>query len=510
MAQSNTRRTLVFVSILIASLCVIFSAGASANRSATQDPSRLPALLKDRHATLNPRTLPREGAIDYLKDQGTSDSGKGMVQAEATFNLWQEQAKIRASDGAKFDYLGSVVAVKGDTAFVSSNEAVYVFVKEDGAWQQRQRLVQPGGAVRGNGFGSGMSIGGDFAVIGAPGTSVNGMSLVGAAYVYERFLDNWYLVKILTASDGKAGDEFGVAGSIDGETIVEGILGVNRLVAPIYVQGAAYVFVKNGADWTQQQKLTASDGNSKDGFGYSVGISGDTVIVGAVSISTLHFNQGAAYVYVRTGTTWNQQQILSASDGAERDRFGISVAISGDTAVVGNVEFNFQSPPTRKAAYIFVRNAGVWTEQQRLVSPDGPAGGDFGNEVGISSDTVIVGSPGYSQAFYGDKRGAAYIFRRVSSGWTSEKTLVSSDGTTTDCFACAVSLSGDTALVGAPIYTVGTNYNQGQAYVFLRSPDTDGDGLPDDWERNGVTFDGVFIDLPRMGQLETQGHLRAC
>ena len=136
----------------------------------------------------------------------------------------------------------------------------------------------------------------------------------------------------LTASDGAPTEDFGVSVAISGDTAIVGgpraNIGANRS------QGAAYIFVRNGATWTEQQKLTASDGTEDDFFGESVAISGDTAIIGA------HGNEGAAYIFVRSGATWTKQQKLTGSnDRAALQDFGFSVAISGDTVIVGQLDY---------------------------------------------------------------------------------------------------------------------------------------------------------------------------
>ncbi|MSQ08671.1 MAG: hypothetical protein EXR44_05165, partial [Dehalococcoidia bacterium] len=189
--------------------------------------------------------------------------------------------------------------------------------------------------------------------------------------------------------------------------------------------------------WTQQQKLTASDGAANDFFGYSVAVSGDTAVVGAWGDDSA---KGSAYVFTRSGSTWTQQQKLTASDGAAIDYFGYSVAVSGDTAVVGA----YGDDSYKGSAYVFTRSGSTWTQQQKLTASDGAANDYFGGSVAVSGDTAVVGA-------YGDdsEKGSAYVFTRSGSTWTQQQKLTASDGAANDFFGWSVAVSGDTAVVGA-------------------------------------------------------------
>jgi hypothetical protein len=171
--------------------------------------------------------------------------------------------------------------------------------------------------------------------------------------------------------------------------------------------GSAYVFARSGGVWTQQQKLVPLDGAADDGFGVSVAISGDTAIVGAFEDDDAGTESGSAYVFVRIGGLWTEQQKLVASDGLADDRFGISVAMSSDTAIVGADEWEFGGSTEPGSAYVFVRSGGLWTEQRKLVAADGAAGDCFGTRVAISGDTAIVGA--YYDDDAGSSSGSAYV-----------------------------------------------------------------------------------------------------
>ena len=231
-------------------------------------------------------------------------------------------------------------------------------------------------------------------------------------------------------------------------------VGAGRLVRtlPLVVLLAALAAAANPT-WTEQQELAASDGFVGDQFGWSVSVSGDTAVIGAVSKNNA---QGAAYVLVRSGGAWTQQQELTAFDGAADDYFGFSASVSGDTAVIGAWNKTINSQSGQGAAYVFVRSGGVWTRQQELTASDGAWDDAFGYSVSVSGDTAVIGAPG---------NGAAYVFVRSGGTWSKQQELTASDETAGDYFGYSVSVSGGTALIGASA----KNTNQGAAYVFVQS-----------------------------------------
>ena len=229
------------------------------------------------------------------------------------------------------------------------------------------------------------------------------LRVVTAGARYPVVIDpTWSEQQKLTASDAAWNDDFGTSVALSGDTAVVG--------APFdddagSASGSAYVFVRSGTRWSQQQKLTASDAAPNDDFGLAVALSGDTAVVGAIGDDDAGRDSGAAYVFVRSGTRWSQQQKLTASDAASNDLFGISVAVSGDTAVVGAYADD-DAGGDSGAAYVFVRSGTRWSEQQKLTASDAAAGIRFGNSVAVSGDTAVVGA-------YADD--SAYVFVRPSA-----------------------------------------------------------------------------------------------
>ena len=290
-------------------------------------------------------------------------------------------------------------------------------------------------------FGLSVSLSGDTAVVGAWNDGA------GSAYVFVRSKTTWTEQAKLTASDGAAFDRFGRAVAIDGDTAVVGASW----------DGSAYVFVRSGATWAEQAKLVASDA-AGDHFGNSVSLSGDTAVVGAPHDDDAGSESGSAYVFVRSGTTWTEEAKLTASDAAAGDWFGFSVSLSGDTAVVGAWRDD-DARTDSGSAYVFVRSGRGWAEKAKLVASDPAFGDSFGTSVSLSGDTAVVGAPHDGGA------GSAYVFVRSGTAWAEKAKLVASDGATGDSFGWSVSLSGDTAVVGAP-HDGDAGFESGSAYVF--------------------------------------------
>ncbi len=387
------------------------------------------------------------------------------------------KAKLLASDGADADHFGYSVAISGNTAIVGArydddsglgSGSAYVFVRDPatGIWTEQQKLLASDGAGA-DYFGYAVSISGDSAIVAAYNDDDNG-SNSGSAYVFVRDASGvWSEQQKLLASDGLVADYFGEDVSISGETIIVGAFynddnGNNS--------GSAYIFVRDASGiWSEQQKLLAADAAANDRFGKSVSLNGNTAVVGADGVDVSGESSGAAYVFVRdTGTgIWSEQQKLLAADGAAYDSFSEEVSVSGDTVIVG-AHADDDNGYDSGAAYVFVRDAsGVWREQQKLLASDNMTGDQFGISVSISGDRAIVGA--YTDGDNGYASGSAYVFVRdpATGIWTEQK-LLANIGQSRDYFGYSVSISGDMVIVG--VY--GDNDNgtdAGAAYFYTEA-----------------------------------------
>lgn len=382
---------------------------------------------------------------------GAPNQGSKGAQAGATYvfvgsgGTWAQHQKLTASDAAPGDFFGYSVAIYGSTAIVgaagksSNTGAAYVFVSSGGTWSQHQKLTASDG-VPGDAFGNSVALNGSTAVIGAPKNSGK-----GAAYVFISSAGTWTQRAKLTAADAAANDWFGFSVAIYGSTAVVGAIDKNSGT------GAAYVFVPTPSapqSWSQQQKLTASDGGPQDGFGYSVALYGTTALIGALGHDS---DTGAVYVFNQSGSTWSQTGELTAVSA-----FGASVAIYGSTAVVGAPDSNSDTG----TAYVFVSNGTGWSVQAQLTASDATAHAFFGGSVAIYGSTVVIGASNASS-----ERGAAYVFVRSGTTWTQQAELIASDAAYFDGFGTSVAISGSTAVIGAP----DKFSNSGAAYVFTQS-----------------------------------------
>lgn len=449
-----------------------------------------------------------------------------------------QEAKLQSASIGTGDFLGYRVAISGDTAVVaafsedsaargingdetdnsaSSAGAVFVFVREGDQWTQ-QAYLKASNADQSDSFGLGLDIDGNTIVVGAPyersksqrvnqGQQDNSGSTVGAAYVFQRSGKRWRQVAYLKASNAESGDEFGSAVSVSGNVILVGAPGEDSFSRTVNEgadqngangSGAAYVFRKRGARWVQEAYLKAENGSTSDQFGYTVDLVGETAVIGAPGEDSdangINGNSGdnsapgagAAYVFNRTNRIWAQSDYLKAHNSDEDDRFGFSVAIGGDTIVVGaDLEssnetginptgFN-NSAPQAGAAYVFVRAFHTWRQQAYLKAPNTDADDRFGLGVGVSEngDTVAVGAwkessdstevGGSTANNNAPESGAIYVYHRQNAIWYFQKYLKSSDSSSGDRLGWSTGVSSDTVLGGA---SAADGSLRGAAYVF--------------------------------------------
>ena len=276
---------------------------------------------------------------------------------------------------------------------------------------------------------------------------------------------NWLQQAKLTASDGAMNDNFGAPNSIDGEYAIISATGDDDKGTD---SGSAYIFKRSGSAWSEQAKLTASDGASFDVFGSSVSINVDRVIIGAYADDDNGFYAGSAYFFKNSGTTWFEEAKILASDGAIGDWFGASVSISGEYAIVG-APLDDDKGADSGSVYIFKRNGNQWTEQAKLTALDGAAGDYFGFGVCLDGEYAVIGA--YNDDDNGADSGSAYIFKRSGTSWAQEAKVTASDGANDDWFGLGVSISGDYVVVGA-YQNDDSGSDSGSAYIFKRSGTT--------------------------------------
>ena len=321
------------------------------------------------------------------------------AQGVITIDPFVQQAEFTASDGATQQYFGSSVAISGTTVVVGSPHAwlgsqlnqtgaVYVFNESTSGWANLTQIAKLTADDNQNPdsnpeFGASVSISGNTIVVGSPMASEDGILNEGVAFVFVEPASGWTNMTQtakLKISDEYVSSQFGSSVSVSGNTVVVGAewgwVGTNE-------PGTAYVFVEPGSGWvdmTESAKLDASDGVSGDEFGIAVSINGDTILVGLPDATVgSNSQQGAAYVFTGSGAAWAQTAKLTASDGMTNNLFGISVSISGNTAVIGSPQTNSVAAPAGNgAAYVFTGSGAAWTQSAKLTASDGAAGDDFG------------------------------------------------------------------------------------------------------------------------------------
>jgi hypothetical protein len=336
----------------------------------------------------------------------------------------------------------------------------------------QQRLAVSAGDTVGD-LGYAVAVSGDTAVVGAPSSaSAEATGTPGAAYVFTRSGATWTQAQQLTAGDATADAGFGCSVAMSGDTILVGAM--FAAVGSHQYQGAVYVFTRSGGTWRQTQKLTTSDGFDGSHFGFSVALDGDTALVGAETQpgedGVKPLGPAAVYVFTRSGGTWSQQQVLADGAGGVEawTRYGYSVALDGDTAVVSESRRTVGGTAQQGALHVYTRSAGVWSRQQLLVQSDGASNDMFGGmSIALQGDMIMSGA---LCAIDGKSRqGAVYVFTRAGSTWTQQQKFTSSDGAAEDDFGSALALDGDRALIAAPhLRSAITGANPGSVYVFTK------------------------------------------
>ena len=434
--------------------------------------------------------------IDVTAEDGSTTQTYSIDITRTSAAAFAQNAYLKASDAQTSDIFSSSVAISGDTLVVAAayedssstggesdnsvenSGAVYIFTRSAGTWTQQAFLKAPN-AETNDRFGASVAIDGDTLVISATlessstmgGESNNSVFGSGAVYVFTRSAGAWTQEAFLKASNAGESDFFGHSVAISGDTLVAGAILEDSVVTD---SGAVYVFTRSAGVWTQQDFLKASDAGDAEYFGHSVSLDGDTLAVGANRAD----DEGAAYVFTRSVGVWSEQKKLKASNPQLNSRyfFGNSIAINGDTIVVGSKGEGSSATSSGAitldslksgAAYVFIRDAGNWTEQALLKASTVDADDSFGTSVAIDGDTILVGAVGEDSSSVGDQTdnsanaaGAAYVFSRSAGTWTQQAFLKASNAETNDQFGSSVAISGDILIVGAAGEASSTSGNE--------------------------------------------------
>ncbi len=402
------------------------------------------------------------------------DPGDSTIDEYQHFQI--DPSKLTAADGLRGDEFGYSVAVDGNTAVVGAYQdddatngddsgSAYVFTRDpdSGMWGQVAKLTASDGAENDE-FGYSVAVDGVTIVVGARGDGGN----TGAVYVFTKpgTDDGWKdwddpnkvnkasLTSKLIAYQGAADDEFGISVAVDGNTILVGAPGNQNTVGGTDVStGAAYIFTKFSGVWgnapvsgnhrVETAKLIAYQGAADDEFGISVAVDGHTAVIGARQDDDSGDQSGSAYLFTKVSGVWSQKVKLIASDGAANDEFGISVAVDGDTVVIGAPQDDTRSG----SAYVFTKVFGAWSQKAKLIASDGAADDEFGYSVALDGDTVVVGA--YRDDDNGDLSGSAYVFIRNSNVWSQKAKLTGPSRGKGDWLGHSVAVVGNIVIAGA-------------------------------------------------------------
>jgi hypothetical protein len=479
LSRANTMKILRTALYCIALSCAVaFSLPLTAEQL---DPAPTPeqakraaeveALINARRAAMREELEKRRAAQEANEKQEAAVDPAIQAQIDAAQKARDRQISLQIHDE-----FGAAVSIHGDTALVGATlDAVddrkgqgsaYVYARKGERWLRQARLLaQDGGAS--DYFGESVAIFGDTALIGAS----KGNGKRGCAYVFKMKNGQWRQEAKLIASDGMVDDSFGASVALFGDTALVGAwlddvgTGVD--------QGSVYVFQREGKTWLFQEKLAASKDMMHSAFGFSVSLSGNTALIGRrLDTDSRNLSQISAYVFQRSGRHWVEQAKLAPSH-ATPNQGAVTVAIDGDFAVLGARQHGIGNQQNQGAAYVFQRRGNTWTEQATLRASDGAQGDQFGSTVAVSGRSILVGAP-----MHGGVKGSAYLFALANEAsgkllgqdgqrWAQRAKLVAQDGAIGDGFAGSVSLSGNSALIGAPLRYIGGNTLEGSAYVLV-------------------------------------------
>jgi hypothetical protein len=382
---------------------------------------------------------------------------------------WRSEARLFGQIHESMWDFGHSVDISGDVAIVGAPQATlggnarqgaaYVFRLELGGWVEEAMLTASDGTEE-DFFGWAVAVEGDVAIVAAAVAGEGADLFRGAAYYFEREPKGWVERQKILSSDGDEQDRFGFSLVLEGDRLV---VGARNAGPGADVGGAAYVFEREAGVWVEQQKLFDPTLGTGDAFGYSVGLNDDTIVVGDNIQDSSGSNSGAVYVYTLEGEEWTEEQKLVASDAGPTSRFGTDVSIDGDRLLVGANQHD-EMNNNQGAAYIFTRSAGVWTEQQRLLASNGHENAYFGTAVELSGRVALVGAE--LDILNQNNRGVVYEYRLEDGSWDEIQWFTAPIGQGLDSFGEDIEMEGKRVIIGnSDNISVSPS---GTAWIFLR------------------------------------------
>ena len=389
------------------------------------------------------------------------------------------QIKSVPSDGVSDDRAGMSVAIDGFVAVVgaprdddggSASGSAYVYRFDGIDWVEEAKLTADDAAA-GDEFGSAVAVSYNRVVVGAWHDDDFG-SNSGAAYVFQYNGASWNQIAKLLPPDGAAGDVFGSCVAVELDLIA---VGAPRHDAAASDGGAVYVFRKSDDQWSLSQKLMAGDSGLLQLYGSAVAINAGAVAVGAPQDDEHAGNAGALYVYRPAGVNLVANAKLAAFDASSNDKFGTSVSFNGAflaTGAIGDSDGGFSSG----SVYVFRFDGENWDSGQKLVADDPASTDSFGESLALSGDTLLIGSPFDDDG--GSNSGSVYVFRYDGWNWTQNAKLIALDAGASDSFGRSLAGCGARAIVGAP-FDDDRGASSGAAYFVGNLVDCNANGLFD-------------------------------
>ena len=379
-----------------------------------------------------------------------------------------QQVKVMSDDGKSEDFFGYSVAIDKGVALVGAYKvdvedskdagAAYVYVKTQDGWQQQAKLTAkpsyPDDTLGGN-----VALKNGIALLGARNSDLKEKN-AGAVFVFKNKNDKWVQTQVLTAIDANKDDAYGQSIALTESFLV---IGAPHSDSPHTNSGAVYVYNRKDNQWQFHSKLTADDGAEGDLFGISVAIDGNSLLVGADLHDETAENAGAVYAYVFEDNQWHKQAKLLASDSGKTDIFGVRVALSGDTALISARRDDIEGVGIDAgSAYIFERSNGLWKQTDKLTAPDGSADDRFGRGVALTTNLAVI-SAMHSDAS-ASNQGALYVYEKQNGKWRFKYRALANDAAEDDKFGWNVALHENLAIVGTP-YSDDNGTESGSAYI---------------------------------------------
>ncbi|KAJ5073377.1 hypothetical protein M0811_08785 [Anaeramoeba ignava] len=331
---------------------------------------------------------------------------------------WTNEANLTASDPSLISFFGQSVAIYGNMSVVGayladngstiSQGKAYVYKRNDSGWFEFKKLLAEDGEEN-DFFGGSVAINNEYIIVSAFGAAVNGSENQGKVYVYTYDETNVTHLVNFSSSDGKANDTFGYSLSLSNNILVVGSMAdVNNNTN----QGKVYVFEENSSVWNETCIINSIDGEAYDNFGSSVAILDEVIAIGAPNKTIGNqTQQGRVYVYRKNGSNWNSSEIFTAADGNEGDCFGFSVGVSVDSVIVGANRAEADGSSSKGKGYIYQNKTTYWIEEAILISTDGSGGEHFGSSVAIHENSSIIGADMSSYNNSYPMNGQAFVFK---------------------------------------------------------------------------------------------------